>query len=90
MQCKFAIAFIVSLLAIVVSAAPVPQSGEALLPREIEHAPFVGISEVARQPEPEPESETETEEARACRMYACIWYAPSPFSSLLDFLTLSP
>ncbi|KAF7349127.1 hypothetical protein MVEN_01434900 [Mycena venus] len=77
MQCKLVLAFVASFLALAVSAAPVPEAGKALhvLPREIEHAPFVGLSEVAREPEPEPE--TETEEARACRMYACIWCALS-------------
>ncbi|KAJ6589505.1 hypothetical protein B0H19DRAFT_1249039 [Mycena capillaripes] len=70
MQCKLLIALALSFLTFAVSAAPIPES--SILDREIEHAPFVGMSEVAREPEPEPE--TETEEARACRMYACIWY----------------
>ncbi|KAJ7271281.1 hypothetical protein B0H12DRAFT_1228938 [Mycena haematopus] len=72
------ITLVVSLLAIAVSAAPVPESGKTLdiLNREIEHAPLVRTSEVTLEPEPESgsESESATEEIRACRMYTCIWY----------------
>ncbi|KAJ7264530.1 hypothetical protein B0H12DRAFT_230444 [Mycena haematopus] len=69
MQCRILFAFVVSLLTLTVTAAPVPDSSDALS-REIEHAPFVGISDVAREPEPEPE--TKTEENRSCRLYTCI------------------
>ncbi|KAJ6453754.1 hypothetical protein C8R45DRAFT_1112310 [Mycena sanguinolenta] len=68
MQCRILLAFVVSLLTVAVTAAPVPESTDVL--KRIEDAPFVGISDVARAPEPE--AETETEEARACRLYSCI------------------
>ncbi|KAF8202635.1 hypothetical protein K438DRAFT_2015238 [Mycena galopus ATCC 62051] len=72
MQCRLALAFIVSLLTIAVSAAPVADPNRHLiLPREID-APFVGMSEVAREPEPAPEAATETEETRGCALYTCI------------------
>ncbi|KAK7014380.1 hypothetical protein R3P38DRAFT_1450246 [Favolaschia claudopus] len=76
MQCRFLLAFAVSLFTLTVSAAPIPNN----LPqpkRELsEPLPFVGMSDVARAVEPEPEvasePQRETEEARGCRMYACI------------------
>ncbi|KAF8179697.1 hypothetical protein K438DRAFT_1827484 [Mycena galopus ATCC 62051] len=72
---QFAIVFtsVLSLLTIAVSAAPIPDTNEALhlLSREMA-APLVGMSEVAREPSAKPETETENEEARACRMYSCI------------------
>ncbi|KAK6978081.1 hypothetical protein R3P38DRAFT_3376996 [Favolaschia claudopus] len=98
MQCRFLLAFAVSLftLTLTVSAAPIPipipNNLQTQPKREIvlsEPPPFVGMSDVARavepEPEPEPASEPqrETEEARGCRMYACIW---SPFVSLSQAL----
>ncbi|KAJ6572793.1 hypothetical protein DFH09DRAFT_1362342 [Mycena vulgaris] len=70
MQCKIFAAFVLSFMTLAASAAPVPvpdlSKGLHLLDREIEHAAFVGMSEVARAPEPEPEAE-----ARGCKMYTC-------------------
>ncbi|KAF7341708.1 hypothetical protein MSAN_02069200 [Mycena sanguinolenta] len=45
MQCRILLAFVVSLLTVAVTAAPVPESSEVL--KRIEHAPIVGISDVA-------------------------------------------
>ncbi|KAJ7862870.1 hypothetical protein B0H13DRAFT_2354430 [Mycena leptocephala] len=82
MQCKIVLALIVSFLTFAVSAAPVPDSSKGLhiLDREIEHAPFVGMTEVAREPEPEPENETE--EARACRIAPARTHRPILLSRL--------
>ncbi|KAJ7054293.1 hypothetical protein C8F01DRAFT_1260032 [Mycena amicta] len=81
MQYSFISALLISICALVASAAPVPVPEPAVLPvaREIEHAPFVGIHDVARaiapalQPKDESAVEGETEEARSCRLYSCIW-----------------
>ncbi|KAF7373940.1 hypothetical protein MSAN_00606400 [Mycena sanguinolenta] len=72
MQRNLVLSFVISLFIIAVSAAPIPDPSSMTIPsREIEHAPFVGMSEVARGL-PEAEPQIETENARACRLYACI------------------
>ncbi|KAK6971769.1 hypothetical protein R3P38DRAFT_2813536 [Favolaschia claudopus] len=98
MHCNFFLTFVVSFLAIAVSAAPISvPDANSIDSREIPHAPFVGISDVARAVEPESDarntdSETAaeiTEEARGCRMYACIWYVVFYFlCPLISTLTL--
>ncbi|KAF7303961.1 hypothetical protein MIND_00626900 [Mycena indigotica] len=73
MRCSFV--SVVAFCALLVAAAPMPAPEPVA--REIEHAPFVGIQDVARAvPALQPkavEAEVETEEARSCRMYSCIW-----------------
>ncbi|KAJ7443207.1 hypothetical protein B0H11DRAFT_2251039 [Mycena galericulata] len=78
MQCRVLVAFIVSVVTLAVSAAPLPNSSNSVhvLPREINPAPLVGMSDVAR--EAEPEADEESPEARACRLYSCIWCIPYP------------
>ncbi|KAJ7108326.1 hypothetical protein C8R44DRAFT_885074 [Mycena epipterygia] len=89
MQCKILAAIAVSFLTFAVSAAPIPDAskGVHILDREIEHAPLVGMSDVAREAAPEPETE-ESPEARACRLYSCIWCVSltPPISYLSDDL----
>ncbi|KAJ7155330.1 hypothetical protein C8R46DRAFT_1356528 [Mycena filopes] len=76
MRCSVLLAFVVSAFLACALGAPVPASSHDLniIGREIEHAPFVGMDEVAREPEPEPDA---TEEARGCKMYSCICYLPT-------------
>ncbi|KAJ6566414.1 hypothetical protein B0H19DRAFT_1373997 [Mycena capillaripes] len=68
MQCRILIAFTVSCLTLSVAAAPIADSSI------LDRTP-VSV-EIERAPEPEPEP--------GCRMYSCVWYAPSPFSLYLE------
>ncbi|KAJ7784827.1 hypothetical protein DFH07DRAFT_1054397 [Mycena maculata] len=67
MQYKILRAFVVSVVGLVVTAAPVPNSSNGIhildRDRDISNAPLVGMSDVAREVVPE---------ARACRLYACL------------------
>ncbi|KAJ7181333.1 hypothetical protein C8R43DRAFT_1229270 [Mycena crocata] len=79
MQCKILAALLVSFVTLTVSAAPVPGKNLHILVREIEYAPFVGMTEVAREVTPEVAidvdaatiPEAEPAEPRGCRMYQC-------------------
>ncbi|KAK6974917.1 hypothetical protein R3P38DRAFT_3238694 [Favolaschia claudopus] len=62
MHCNFLLTFVVSSLAVAVSAAPISvPDANSIDSREIPHAPFVGISDVARAVEPETEPESLSE-----------------------------